>query len=207
MNHLLEVKNITAGLLSGKMLFSNISFDINEGELLYVTGPSGSGKTTLLKILNGLLLPDSGNLFYRKINFFDIDKKILRKKIQLLPQRAVMFEGTVLENLMYADFATEEKCRIYLEEMNLSPEILSQRALTLSEGQSSRIAAIRSMLMEPDILLLDEPTAALDKENRDNFRNRIISFLDKTKTACIWISHEDSADSSNNRKLRIGNAD
>lgn len=187
-----------------------------KGEVLAVRGPSGSGKSTLLKMLARLLAPDSGAILYQGRDSTMISPQEWRRKIQYLAQKPVMFEGSVEQNLLLPfslsviardvsyDWVQADK---YMRELGLSTEMLSQDAPTLSGGEAARIALIRSLLINPEILLLDEPTAYLDEANR----KRLIAVLqqwiqEKPWRAMIIVSHqpEDLLELPNLRFLDLG---
>lgn len=177
-----------------------VSGTLAEGDVLAIRGPSGSGKSTLLKMLARLIAPDSGTLAYRGQDYAMLSPLEWRRKIQYLAQKPVMFEGSVEQNLQLPfnlaviakELAYDEvQADTYLQELGLSPEILVQEATTLSGGEAARIAIIRSLLINPEILLLDEPTAYLDEANRQKLMKILMQWLqDKPSRAIIIVSHQ-----------------
>jgi len=170
------------------------------GDVLAVRGPSGSGKSTLLKMLARLLAPDTGKIVYRGQEYGMISPQEWRRKIQYLAQKPVMFEGSVEQNLrlpftlsviardLSYDWVQADK---YMRELGLSTEMLSQEAPTLSGGEAARIALIRALLINPEILLLDEPTAYLDEVNRKRLIAVLQQWLDaQPSRAMIIVSHQ-----------------
>jgi len=173
---------------------------LTEGDVLAVRGPSGSGKSTLLKMLARLLAPDTGNILYRGRDYTMISPQEWRRKIQYLAQKPVMFEGSVEQNLLLPfslaviardlsyDWVQADK---YMRELGLSTEMLSQEATTLSGGEAARIALIRSLLINPEILLLDEPTAYLDEANRKKLITVLRQWIQEQPfRAMIIVSHQ-----------------
>jgi len=171
-----------------------------EGDVLAVRGPSGSGKSTLLKMLARLLAPDTGTIVYRGQDYRLIPPQEWRRKIQYLAQKPVMFEGSVEQNLrmpfslsviardLSYDWVQADK---YMRELGLSSEMLSQEAPTLSGGEAARVALLRSLLINPEILLLDEPTAYLDEANRKRLIAVLLQWLhDQPLRAMIIVSHQ-----------------
>ncbi|SHG39907.1 putative ABC transport system ATP-binding protein [Thermosyntropha lipolytica DSM 11003] len=152
-----------------------ISGELKPGYVLVVKGPSGSGKSTLLKVMARLVKAQGGEIIYRDKNWYAYSPYAWRTCIQYVPQKPVMFRGNGRENL-YKPFLlkgiredrifNEEKVREYLDIFSLPPQILEQEAITLSGGEAARLSFIRALLIEPSIILLDEPTAYLDQENR-----------------------------------------
>lgn len=173
---------------------------LGEGNVLAIRGPSGSGKSTLLKMLARLLVPNEGNMIYRGQDYKMISPLEWRRKIQYLSQKPVIFDGSVEENLKIPfnlsaiardssfDWVQADK---YMQALGLPVEMLSQQAHTLSGGEAARVALIRSLLINPEILLLDEPTAYLD----DSSRRRLITVLKhwlqvQPSRAMIIVSHQ-----------------
>lgn len=170
MDKLLEVNNITFSIGTGgrRVLATGV---LQEGGILNVCGPSGSGKTTLLRILARLRGPDEGQVFLRGKGWHDFTPSRWRRTVHYLAQKPVIFDGTVLANLkrpfelaaVTSDLKfNPEKALELMKRLLLPPELINQDARTLSGGESSRLALVRTILVEPDVLLLDEPIAALD---------------------------------------------
>jgi len=160
------------------------SGSVEKRAILAITGASGSGKTTLLKMLARLIKPESGEIIYRGNSCYSIPPTEWRKKVHYVPQKPVVFDGTLEENfrIPFAINAVQnrtsfslQKVLQYMQELQLPVNILSQEAHTISGGEAAKAALIRALLVEPEILLLDEPTAHLDAESRI----RVLSLLNK----------------------------
>ena len=177
-----------------------IDLNIKEGEVVALCGTSGSGKSTLLKILARLLAPDTGQMLYRGQEYATIAPMEWRRKIQYLSQKPVLFSGSVEQNLrlpftlaeiargMTYDWVLADK---YMQELGLSPEMLGQEAQTLSGGEAARITLIRSLLINPEILLLDEPTAYLDEDSRQSLLGVLRHWLlSQPGRAMMIVSHQ-----------------
>ncbi len=143
------------------------------GQILAIQGPSGSGKSTLLKMLARLLPSESGKVFLTGHIWTEYTPQEWRVKIHYYPQYPVLFAGSVLGNLQMpftlrqvqsTAFNLEDAFTL-LDELGLPRSIMDQEARTLSGGEAARLALIRSLLIQPTILLLDEPTAHLDKDS------------------------------------------
>ena len=160
-----------------------------------IKGESGSGKTTMLKCLSSLLEVEGGEVIYST----DLPIIELRRKIQYLPQLPVIFDGSVKENLLKPfsfkpyldDVPTEE---VLVEKMAglFSEEIkLDKNAQKLSQGEKQRMALCRALLINPDILLCDEPTASLDTKSRKVVEQKIEEFARDNSKTVIFISHHE----------------
>lgn len=180
-----------------RIALNNISFKINDGELIGLIGHTGSGKSTLVQHLNGLIKPDSGKIFIdgvditdRKVNMLDI-----RKKVGMVFQypEYQLFEETVYKDIAFGPGnigkSPEETDRIIHEVISLvglNESVLEKSPFELSGGQKRRVAIAGVLTMEPDVLILDEPTAGLDPAAR----NKILYLIDnlhKTKNMTIII--------------------
>ena len=155
------------------------------GELAVLLGPSGCGKSTILKAICGLLQPDSGTILIDGVDVKTMRLGDLRKTVVLIDQSPYLFHGTVFENIAYAKpsvdrGAVEEAAHAaglteLLERLPAGINtIVGERGLTLSAGERQRIAIARAFLWDPQVLILDEPSAALDAEREreliDNLR-------------------------------------
>ena len=175
----------------------NVSFKLEQGEVLRICGPSGYGKTTLLRILTKLGPSLSGSLLIQGNTFKKIGPQKWRSQIGYVQQSPVMFEGTVLDNLK--DFFSyksasnlkfsREKVLNMAKQFRLPSDILNQNAKTLSGGEAMRIALIRMLILEPYVLLLDEITAPLDEKSSVAVINYISKWIKKPKRAVIFVAH------------------
>jgi tungstate transport system ATP-binding protein len=147
------------------------TLDILSGEVLALVGPSGSGKSTLLRLLNFLEAPTQGKIIYQGIEFNPSGEMPLEKRrsVTTVFQRPMLLERTVYENVAFGlrlrgERDARDRVQAALEEVGLA-NLARQRARTLSGGEAQRVALARAMVLEPDVLLLDEPTANLDPYN------------------------------------------
>lgn len=180
---------------SGEMLL-NLDFEIKENEFVTLYGASGSGKTTTLRILSGLSEPDKGIISVHNQTWFDTDKKIQlppqKRKIAYVFQDYALFPNmSVKENLSYALEKGQDKTIIeeLLALMELE-QLQHQKPAQLSGGQKQRVALARSLVRQPDILLLDEPLSAVDHEMRVKLQDYIIRVHRKYKLTTILVSHD-----------------
>jgi len=152
------------------VVLDDVSFTVARGAALTLVGPSGSGKSTLLRCLNRLVEPTDGVVRFDGRDVRAWDPRALRRRAALVMQTPVMFEGRVRENLALhpadapGDFS-EARLVQALVEVGLDPALIERDALTLSGGEKQRVAIARTLLRDPQALLLDEPTSALDPPN------------------------------------------
>jgi putative ABC transport system ATP-binding protein len=151
-------------------ILNDVSFTVGRGRALTLVGPSGSGKSTLLRCLNRLVEPTSGMVRFDGRDTRSFDPRELRRRVALVMQTPVLFEGTARDNLRVrpvdalGDFS-EARLRATLAEVGLEPDLLDRDAATLSGGEKQRVTIARALLRDPPALLLDEPTSALDPPN------------------------------------------
>lgn len=151
-------------------ILNDVSFTVERGHVLTLVGPSGSGKSSLLRCLNRLVEPTSGTVRFDGRDIRSFDPRELRRRVALVMQTPVLFEGTVRDNLHLrpadarGDFS-EDRLRGALAEVGLEPHVLDRDASTLSGGEKQRVTIARALLRDPHALLLDEPTSALDPPN------------------------------------------
>lgn len=175
-----------------------VSGQVESGQVLFVQGPSGAGKSTLLRILGRLLTATGGEAWLRGRSWIDIPAPLWRLRIQYISQKPVVFDGTVKDNLLmpfklkllnHREIPSLAQITDCLHSLLLSPSLLDQPAKTLSGGEAARIALIRALLLEPEVLLLDEPTAYLDEVSREHLFILLRHWLDVKPRAIIMVSH------------------
>jgi len=149
MSKVLEVKNLSFGYTKENLLFENLSFTLNKGEIKAIVGESGAGKSTLFELILGNLKPIHGST--RALNVSEVFQD---------PYSSFHPSYTLLNQI--EDVASTEKLHKILEKIKLDYQLLLKLPHELSGGQLQRASIVRAMLMEPDLLLLDEPTSALD---------------------------------------------
>ena len=140
-----------------------VSFEIADGRITVLTGPSGSGKTTLLRLCNRLEIPTSGRLLYRGDDVMTLDPLSHRRRVGMVFQRPTLFAGTVRDNLRAATETTDAHYAEVLERVGLPRTHLDDQGDTLSGGEAQRACLARTLLTDPEVLLMDEPTSSLDE--------------------------------------------
>ncbi len=173
---------------------------VTDGEVLVVRGPSGAGKSTLFRVLARLQPCLSGEVFLKGENWLKIQGTTWRVMVHYLAQKASLFDGTVADNLLkpFETRMIKDKkkfdlnlAKAVMDELLLTPDLWEQDARTLSGGEASRLAFVRALLIDPNVLLLDEPTAALDEKSRKAFYRVLSKWLIKPNRAALLISHND----------------
>ena len=155
----------------GRRVLQVSELDIRRGEILAIVGPSGAGKTTLLRLLNFIETPSGGHVGFLGGDFSSVQRVPLelRRRVTTVFQRPILLNRSVLANVTYGLWLRGERDSASLVQSTLDMVGLSalahQRATTLSGGEAQRVALARAMVLQPDVLLLDEPTANLDPYN------------------------------------------
>ena len=168
--------------------------DVMRGEVLGLLGPTGAGKSTLLRLLAGLEKPTGGEIRFDDSPFVSTDLPLAtRRRITMVHQRPILLTGSVLLNVEYGLRLRgirnrDRKVHEMLERLGLV-KIASQSAHTLSGGQTQLVALARALVIEPDVLLLDEPTAHLDPAHVAVVEKTIRQFQQERRTTIIWATH------------------
>ncbi len=164
------------------------------GPITAIIGPSGSGKSTLFRLLNKLVSPTSGQIFFRGKDLASLDTVSHRREVGMLSQDPVLFEETIKENLIYPfrlqdkTPPTDDEMKDLLERVQLNFP-LDQRVDKLSGGERQRIGLVRLILSESQVFLLDEPTSALDDVNGELILNLITEEARNNNRSVIMITH------------------
>ena len=190
----IRLENITKSF-HGETIIENLSLTIPAGQFFALLGPSGSGKTTLLRLIGGFEQPDSGSIYLGKENITDIP--INERRINTVFQQYALFPHMdVFENVAYglrirgvADDVVEHKVTKVLKAVHLERQIYKS-INQLSGGQQQRVALARAIVNEPQVLLLDEPLAALDLKLRERMLIELIDLQSDLKTTFVYVTHD-----------------
>jgi len=161
-----------------------------------IVGPSGGGKTTLLRILNRMTTPDSGRVLFFGEPVEEMDPVQLRRRVTMLTQMPVIFTGTVRENLLIGCRLAEKEepapdaVQAIMARVGLNKE-LSADAARLSGGEKQRLALARVMLMDPEVMLLDEPSASLDEETEVLIFDLVTKFCCERCKTLVMVTHSE----------------
>jgi ABC-type Fe3+/spermidine/putrescine transport system ATPase subunit len=190
----LEVKNLTKSYAQSKIL-NDISFTVNDGEFLSFLGPSGCGKTTILKIITGLEQPDGGEIKIDGKSILGLPTE--KRNIGMVFQNYALFPNmTVYGNVAYGlkvrhigrqKIANKVKWMLELVQMSGMED---RKVTKLSGGQQQRVALARALVIEPNVLLLDEPLSALDRKIRVEMQTEIRNIQQKLGITTIFVTHD-----------------
>ena len=178
----------------------DVNIKIEQGEMIGLIGHTGSGKSTLIQHLNGLLKPTSGAVFYdgKDINDSDFSKKKLRSKVGLVFQypEYQLFESTVIDDVKFGpknigmdSLKIDMNSFQALKQVGIGEDLLDVSPLELSGGQKRRVAIAGVLAMEPEVLILDEPTAGLDPSGRDEILDLVAKLHKERNLTVILVSH------------------
>lgn len=204
MSKILELKNLSfvygQGTPFEKCAVSNVDLSIEKGELIGIIGHTGSGKSTLVQLLNGLIRPTSGQVILDGEDIWKNPKEIrkIRFKVGMVFQypEYQLFEETVYKDIAFGP-ANMGKSGNELHDAvikaaeftGLDRELLSKSPFDLSGGEKRRAAIAGVMAMDPEVLVLDEPTAGLDPMGRDVLLSQIVQYHKKRKNTVLFVSH------------------
>ena len=204
MEPILQIKNLThtygIGTPFQRNAVENLSFDVYDGEFLGIIGHTGSGKSTLIQHLNGLLKPTSGQILLNGKDIWEDPKKIrsVRFQVGLVFQypEYQLFEETVYKDIAFGPINMGktgkelDRCiREAAEAAGLSEDQLNRSPFELSGGQKRRVALAGVLAMEPQVLILDEPSAGLDPAGREQMMANIRDYHENKKRTIILVSH------------------
>ncbi len=188
---MLQINNIT-GVRGDRLLFKNLSFAVNEGELLLIKGRNGAGKTSLLRLICGLAAPETGDIFWNNESITKIRPEYFRALIYIGHDNGVNLDLTIRENLEF--HRSLKAC----PSKNQIPEILEQLGIAryldvpcrfLSAGQKRRVALARLMISDAKLWLLDEPFNSLDEQALNAVVGFVSDSLDRGGM-CLATSHQ-----------------
>lgn len=183
-----------------KVAVNDLNIEIKEGEFLGIIGHTGSGKSTLVQMLNGLITPTTGKVLLRDKDINENKKKLREVRFQV----GMVFqypEYQLFEETVYRDIAfgptnmgltgdeLDKRVRESARFTGLKDKLLDKSPFDLSGGEKRRAAIAGVIAMDPDVLILDEPTAGLDPQGRDKLLNQILSYHKERKNTVILVSH------------------
>lgn len=196
----IDLKNVSLQYDDKAPLFQEINLTVESGDFILIQGQSGIGKSSLLRLFNRLQEPTAGEIWIDEKPIAEYNVTTLRRKVGYVQQLPVMIEGSVENNFNLAfrfrsarsqKPPSQEEMRKLMEGFRLQGLQLEDDALKLSVGQKQRVALIRMLLAEPEVLLCDEPTSALDAESREIVENWIEHINIEKGIGVILVTHLD----------------
>ncbi|WP_227355485.1 ABC transporter ATP-binding protein [Haladaptatus salinisoli] len=191
----LEAEDLTR-IVDGVRIVDAVSFGVADGEVLAILGSSGAGKSSLLRLLNRLDEPTEGTVFLDGEDYRTLPPRELRRAVGYVPQRPALRDGTVFENVTvgprlrdepFADDAVED----LLKRMDLGG-YAERNVEDLSGGETQRVAVARTVFNDPEVLLLDEPTASLDSASESRVETLLEELIAETGLATVLVTHDTS---------------
>jgi putative ABC transport system ATP-binding protein len=176
---------------AGREVLIDLTAELADGTTALV-GPSGAGKSTLLRLLNRLADPDAGTVSYRDHDVREYDVLALRREVALVPQLPALLPGSVAENVSYGPRLCGRECEVdeALALAGLDATFAHRPAQQLSVGEQQRVMLARALALRPAVLLLDEPTAALDDRARDAVERTLRDLRGRLSAALIIVTHD-----------------
>ena len=183
---------------NGKEIIADFNLTIESGTFLTIIGTSGSGKTTVLKMINGLVLPDKGEIYIDGKNILEEDLIALRRNIGYVIQGNILFPHlTVAENIAYVlrlkNYSKTDITHIVtekLQQVNLDPELANRFPHQLSGGQQQRVGIARALAASPSIILMDEPFGALDIITRQQLQRELKALHQLSGATIVFVTHD-----------------
>ncbi len=194
MEELFSIENLSK-FFGNKEILKNINFKIFRGEIFAFIGPSGAGKSTMLRLLDFLEMPTHGRLIFNGNECSLQQKNNIMRRMSMLFQKPAVFNTSVFNNVAYGLIVRDVDKKIIGKKVTDALNLVGlagyekQKAITLSGGETQRMAFARAIVYEPDILLLDEPTANLDPANVAKIEDIIKRIRSELSTTIIMASH------------------
>ncbi|MCF6139042.1 ABC transporter ATP-binding protein [Pseudalkalibacillus berkeleyi] len=196
----IRFENVTYQLINQQTVLRNISFTIHPGETVGILGETGSGKTTLLNLIPRLLEHTEGKILIDETNINDVNIEYLRSRMSIVPQEAHLFSGRIVDNIRWGkEDATENEVvqaakdaqiHDFIESLPEGYEtLLGQKGVSLSGGQKQRLSIARALVRDPDILILDDSTSALDAHTE----KRLLTMLKEKACTVILVAQKISS--------------
>lgn len=195
-------------------VLQGVNLQVKKGEIVAILGRSGAGKTTLLQIIGTLDKPDSGQVVIDGKKVFELDEKTLSQFRNehigfIFQQHQLLPEFTALENVMLpgliarkSEKEVKERALLLLNQLGLN-ERIAHKPNELSGGEQQRVAAARAMLLQPSVILADEPSGSLDEQNKKELHNLLLDMRQKYGQTIILVTHDQELANICDRQLVI----
>ena len=194
----IEFDNVTKSY-GKRIVLKDFSLTAERGEIIAIIGRSGCGKTTLLKLVNGLLLPDTGDVYVRGLRVSEYNIIELRRNIGYVIQSIGLFPHlTVGKNIAYVPSlsgmwsrnAAKIEIERLLDMVGLEPDFATRYPSELSGGQCQRIGLARALAAKPDIMLMDEPYGAVDEITRRILQDELLRLISELNLTVLFVTHD-----------------
>ena len=181
-------------VVDGTPLVEDVTVDVRAGDVFVVFGPSGAGKSTLLRLLNRLDEPTSGTVLLDGTDYRTLDPRTVRQRVGLVPQQPTLLDGTVADNVTWGPRLREApvdsgRMKELLERLGLAG-YQDRDAGSLSGGEAQRVAVARTLFNDPDVVLLDEPTANLDAAAADRVESLLADVMEIYSLTAVLVTHD-----------------
>jgi putative ABC transport system ATP-binding protein len=178
----------------GKVLVSDISVQVEPGEVLAIVGPSGAGKSSFLRLLNRLDEPTGGTVRLNGRDYRGVPPQELRRRVGMVMQAAYLFPGTVAKNVAFGprqrgETLPQEEIAALLERVGLRG-YQERDVSNLSGGEAQRVSLARTLANAPTVLLLDEPTSALDEISARGVEKLVLDIVRERRMTCVIVTHD-----------------
>jgi putative ABC transport system ATP-binding protein len=194
---------VGSGAPAPRRIVDDVSFRVAAGGVFTVLGPSGSGKSTLLRCLNRLVEPSAGRVLLDSRDASELQVQDLRRRVGMVFQTAALFDGSVLDNVLYGPRLRDERAERaagdadaahaqaegLLRRVGLPAAFCDKPVTELSGGEAQRVSLARALANEPEVLLLDEPTAALDPTASQLIEDLLLQLAADTDLTFIFVTH------------------
>src|SRR5712672_570423 len=188
----LETKHLSRTVVD-RVVVSDISVQVQPGEVLAVVGPSGAGKSSFLRLLNRLDEPTGGTVRLKGQDYRELAPRELRRRVGMVMQMAYLFPGTVAANIAFGPWQrgerlTAEQIDALLQRVGL-PGYQERDVSNLSGGEAQRVSVARTLANVPEALLLDEPTSALDDVSARGIEDLVLTINRERRMTCVIVTH------------------
>ncbi|MGR3742307.1 ABC transporter ATP-binding protein [Companilactobacillus sp. DQM5] len=196
MTEIIKLNHVNYSVNNSKIL-DDINLTINKGDFLTFSGPSGSGKSTIMRLIANMISPNSGEILYQNKDINDYEPTEYRREVSYCFQQPTLFGETVKDNLEFPFKVRNKKIDNELliqklEMANLNKNFINQKVIDLSGGQRQRIALLRNLMFLPSVLILDEVTTGLDKDNKEIIHNLVTDLNKNHDVTVLAITHDQS---------------